>query len=647
MRSSSIGTAAAPVRSVSSWNERRLARVVLALCLVVLPLLRYGFLRTNTATFDEFTHLQSGYRYWQCGEFANNPEHPPLVKFLAAAPIRKWQIGGYPTACGTAVITSRGMDIQAAAALFGSPHGEEMLWKARSVLIVFPLVLLVAVFFATRSWFGDVAAAIAAVLVTVEPTLVAHGSLVTTDMAVTAMMFVSVWAAIEFVRKPSVLRMVGVGIAIGLALTAKHSALPLPFIVLGTMLVARMPGRRTANGDAGISYPKLLGAWALMSALAFAGLWASYGFRYAALPHETKASYDTGAMFAATHMENTTGAKVTAFAVRHQLLPEAYVAGMADIMSSGVRPTYFFGKWYAKGFWYYFPVALAIKMTIGVLALFLIALLAPAVWREHGRRMAPLLVPLVVFLGFALMSKANIGVRHVLPVMPYMIVLAAAAASLMVKGSRALAAVAVALIVVSVGSALYAAPSQVSYANELFGGSNHTYRYLGDSNVDWGQSSGRLAAYLEEQHLTSNCAVASGTLWRAPSKCLELPNFVADIYAPQVRAAVAERFEGTLVVQPLAASWSSAYVPLLRRKPDEIHGKGTILVYRGSFDIPEIAALSHLYRGFYYFERLQDPVHALEEFGLAEKHCPESDREFLAWMTGAAKGALAGAKGGK
>src|SRR5947209_4950562 len=305
MPSSSIGTAAAPVRSVSSWNERRVAYVVFALCLLVLPLLRYGFLRTNTATFDEFTHLQSGYRYWQCGEFANNPEHPPLVKFLAAAPIRKWQIGGYPTACGTAVITSRGMDIGAAAVLFGSPHGAEMLWKARSVLIVFPLVLLVAVFFATRSWFGDVAAAIAAVLVTVEPTLVAHGSLVTTDMAVTAMMFVSVWAAIEFVRKPSVLRMVGVGIAIGLALTAKHSALPLPFIVLGTMLVARMPGRRTANGDAGISYPKLLGAWALMSALAFAGLWASYGFRYAALPHETKASYDTGAMFAATHMENT------------------------------------------------------------------------------------------------------------------------------------------------------------------------------------------------------------------------------------------------------------------------------------------------------------------------------------------------------
>src|SRR5947209_15739550 len=146
MPSSSIGTAAAPVRSVSSWNERRVAYVVFALCLLVLPLLRYGFLRTNTATFDEFTHLQSGYRYWQCGEFANNPEHPPLVKFLAAAPIRKWQIGGYPTACGTSVMTSRGMDSDAAAALFRAPHAEEVLWKAGSVLLVVPRGVLVAGF---------------------------------------------------------------------------------------------------------------------------------------------------------------------------------------------------------------------------------------------------------------------------------------------------------------------------------------------------------------------------------------------------------------------------------------------------------------------------------------------------------------------
>src|SRR5437588_5854752 len=128
------------LRMARRCYERRVAYVVFALCLLVLPLLRYGFLRANSVTFDEFTHLQAGYRYWQCGEFANNPEHPPLVKFLAAAPARHWQINGYPTACGTAVITSRGMDIDAAAALFRSPHGEEMLWKARSVLIVFPLV---------------------------------------------------------------------------------------------------------------------------------------------------------------------------------------------------------------------------------------------------------------------------------------------------------------------------------------------------------------------------------------------------------------------------------------------------------------------------------------------------------------------------
>src|SRR5947209_12702389 len=135
-----------------------------------------------------------------------------------------------------------------------------MLWKARSVLIVFPLVLLVAVFFATRSWFGDMAAAIAAVLVTVEPTLVAHGALVTTDMAVTAFLFTAVWMAIEFVRRPRWFWLMGAGLATGAALGSKHSAMVLPVILLVTMVAARM----LAKEEAAISYRKLIGGWVMI-----------------------------------------------------------------------------------------------------------------------------------------------------------------------------------------------------------------------------------------------------------------------------------------------------------------------------------------------------------------------------------------------
>jgi hypothetical protein len=145
--------------------ETQFAYLALCVCLIALPLLRHSFVHTNSFTFDELTHIQAGYRYWQCGEFANNPEHPPLVKLIAAASIRHWQLEGYPSPCGTLVIVSREMDLLVALALYHSPHAREILWHERASLIVFPLALSL-VFFVAQAWLGHTAAAIAALLIT-------------------------------------------------------------------------------------------------------------------------------------------------------------------------------------------------------------------------------------------------------------------------------------------------------------------------------------------------------------------------------------------------------------------------------------------------------------------------------------------------
>ena len=71
-------------------HEAKFGYLILGICLISLAALRNTFVHTNSATFDELLHLQAGYRYWQCGEFANNPEHPPLVKLL---PLPRFVIG--------------------------------------------------------------------------------------------------------------------------------------------------------------------------------------------------------------------------------------------------------------------------------------------------------------------------------------------------------------------------------------------------------------------------------------------------------------------------------------------------------------------------------------------------------------------------
>jgi len=620
----------------SRGMERRIALAALIVCVVALPLLRYAFLRANSTTFDELTHLQAGYRYWQCGEFANNPEHPPLVKLLAAFPIRHWKISGYPGPCGAQVIKSRQTDLPIAIAIYRSAYGSEILWKARSVLILFPFLLLFAIFFAVRSWFGDLAAAVAVLLFTFEPNLLSNGSLVTTDMAASAFMFISVGAAIEFTRRPSWLRMLGVSLAMGLALASKHSAVLLPVILLATMLVAQIvPG-----GQSRASYWRIAGSWVLMCVIGVGVLWASYGFRYAALPHEQQPSYDLAATFAAEHMGHSVKATAVLFAAHHRLLPEAYLAGLTDIFTSDSRPTYFFGQRHPAGFWYYFPIALAIKLTIGMMALCVLALCIPAVWKRYGGIVAPLLVFPAIYLAIAMTGKLNIGVRHVLPVIPFLVVLAGLGGAMLLRKSRGSALVAVALIAFFLVSALRSAPHQLSYANEIFGGPNHLHRYLGDSNVDWGQSSDALLSYLQAQHLEGGCAVASGIVEHKPFPCVELPTLIGDMLSPNLPPILPDGFTGALIVQPLAVTWSDVYVPFVAGKPDEVRGAGTFLIYHGSFDLKKLAALRRLDRGMYMLVWMHDPRHALDEFTAAKQDCPDSDRARLNTLFAAARAQL-------
>jgi hypothetical protein len=364
--------------------------------------------------------------------------------------------------------------------------------------------------------------------------------------------------------------------------------------------------------------------------LAFAILWGFYGFRYAALPHELQPAYDLMQPFADHGLQNTHTAHALVFLGRHRLLPEASLAGLADIASFSSRPTYFFGRYYAEGFWYYFPVALAIKLTIGLLLLFAYAVFDPRVWRAHRQILVPCSIPLIVFLGFAMYGKLDIGVRHVLPVLPFMVIFAAAAASEMFKQSKVTAMVAVLLIVFSIVSAVRSAPQQLSYASELFGGSGRLHRYLGDSNIDWGQSSDRLQSFLAGRNLNHNCAVATGTVFRQPSACTELPHLLADLSSAQLPPVIADTFEGTVIIQPFAVSWSSAYVPFMNRTPDEIHAAGTILVYCGKFDFSEISAQRRFYRGLRMVGT--DPAGARAEFAAAEPHCPEDLRDWLHHM---------------
>ena len=598
-------------------SEQYLSFVVLAICFIIYLMLSLRFIAANSATFDENTHIAAGYRYWQCGEFADNPEHPPLVKFVAAAPLRTWRIVGFGVPCGSQII-SLPASYYIAHRIANSAKATDLLIKARHAVLVFPLALLVSVFFAARAWLGDVAASMAAILFTFEPFILAQGAQVLTDMALALFAFLTVTAAIAFVRSQPARRWVwsiAAGLTMGAALASKGSAVFLPLVLALVLAGSHFVTLREQRGKGA----HLFYAFVIVCAIAWAVLWCAYGFRYYSLPHATSSVYDIRGMFRSAGNSGSLSAALITGAAEHHLFPEAYLAGLALVVNDSSRPTYIFGRILPTGVPYYFPFAIAVKTTVALLALALVGILAPVLWRKHRTLYVALLAPVATYLTIGITSRLNIGLRHMLTIYPFLIVFAAAAGARLWRNKRGQIVVAM-LLGWQVASSLHAAPLEISYGNELAGGSSHVYRELAGADLEWGQSYPALMHYVSEHHV-SDCRVGwVGIEDVGRTGCGELFQ-ATDPFSDALPAALPAYYNGTIILSAGTVALP-AYSDLLGREPDEIIANGSLLVFRplasGSYDLRRIAATRGTYRALWMLQHGQISA-ALDEFARSEE----------------------------
>jgi hypothetical protein len=501
--------------------------------------------------------------------------------------------------------------------------------------LVFPFLLLITIFFATRMWFGPMAAAFAVALAVFEPNLTAHGPLVTTDMAATATIFLTIVMAWRYLALQSASRLVLLGFAMGLALASKHSAVLVTGMVLAQFAADYLIRRRRG---ANLSAARLLGGWAAALLIAIAVLWATYGFRYAALPDPHVASFNMESDLQASGQAGTSVGRAILFIARHHFLPESYLAGLVYVKAHASRETFFLGKQVPHGVWYYFPVTLSIKTTLPFLLFVFVSLVSLSFWRRYLREYVFLAIPVAMFLGAAMMSSMNIGIRHILPIFPFLIVLAAAAGAWYASRARVFAIVCALLLFGHVASYLHCYPNEIAYANEAWGGPQQLYHHLGDSNLDWGQSLYAVRDYVKGRGIAggTDCWIA----WfgaRKPQKegvpCKSLPGpwFIeaADPVLPEV---MPEHFEGTILISASLLDYDLfPYGSFWSRSPRDVIA-GSVLVFQGSFDSEQIAAERRLARGWWFLNH-DDAAHAVEELAIAEQHAhtPGQVHSVLAW----------------
>lgn len=571
----------------------------------------YHATRTS-ATIDEPFHILAGYRYWQCGDYGINPEHPPLLKLLATLPIRSQTFIEPSSKCGSK-ITDKYTGFLTGFQFLSRNGVDQILIPARLAASLMSILLAVLVFLAAREMFEKPVAFVALTLLVFEPNLIAHGSLVTTDMAVTAMMFAAVYALYRYRRKPSVPRLLLTGLAVGLMLASKHSGilmLPILFVLLFVdILLARK--RNKAETETRLSR-SLLNNVAVYTAIFLIGLtvlWATYRFRYYALPGATSATVSLVDFFKESNDPEAAqklSGKTVKLIGRIHIFPESYVYGMADIVAFGVRPTYMLGKLYPRAQWFYFPLMFPIKTSIVLLLLLPLALLTRNLYRKHPREMLFLLMPSLAYFAICLTSGLNMGIRHILPVYPFFIVIAAAGACTLARKYRVFFYALVVLLLFHAFTAVQTAPNYIAFSNDLWGGTNSTYHFTSD--VDWGQNLKIIDEYLKKEDI-HDCWLAyfgSGELARVNQTCHLMPA-PGWMYTEQTIEPLPPVIEGTVflsteVLPPKNAIFGHPvfeYDAIVKTEPVAILG-GSILVYRGRFEIPLAAALSYRGRGIQY-----------------------------------------------
>jgi 4-amino-4-deoxy-L-arabinose transferase-like glycosyltransferase len=595
-----------PPPSATASSLPRTWFVAAALCLFfVFALELFLSARRESQTFDEPAHMYAGYSYWLHSDFGINPEHPPLVKLVATLPL----LIGRPKYPDPREIFFRAQSAFGGIAMMSQPGGDAVLAHARAAVSVFAFALGLLVLCAAREMFGDRAALVALLLFVFDPLILAQGPLLGTDIGATCCIFAAIYAFYRYVKKPTYLRLGVCCLATGLAFAAKHSAiLVFPMLaLLGAYEVLLAPKEETEAQspqlNPGRRALKMAAAYLVIVASAVLILWAFYGFRYAARPGGKQIVPPSSAYLQGLH--HPTEAKAIGFAERHHLLPESYLFGFTDvtILARDGRPMYLFGKVYPTGKWFYFPSAFLIKTTIGFLLLLALVPFARALWqRDHRREVVFLVLPPLIFFCSAMTAKVDIGIRHILPIMPFLIVLVAGAAAALFRQSRAWAWAVGILVVLDVASSLHAYPNYLPYSNEAFGGPTRTYRVLADSNVGWGGGLKALDAYLNKQNITQ-CWFAYEALPDPASfgiPCRRLPTFFSVALMRGPGQTIPEHIDGPVFIASFALVGSffgpdqlNPYDQFFRMRPSHVIA-GEILEYDGSFDVPKAAALSEL-----------------------------------------------------
>lgn len=489
--------------------------------LILIVLFLFTFLtlisaaKQDSATTDEGIHLFAGYTYLTRNDFRLDTEHPPLLKEIAAVPLLFFRniqlpIDGLWDKAGNFYYDSwQETRTLSENFLFSlGNNADKLIFWGRVPFILLTLLLGLATYYWSKKLYGEKAGIFAGFLALLMPNILAHGHLINTDLGLTLFLFLAVYFWTKFLKKPTWLGFMLSGIFSGFASACKFtSVILIPIIIILFLGKIFFYDKDTKN------IARYLGGFFGVLIIGFIIVWATYGFSIEVPPKPIESLSANINLW--TNFNVPTSFNGIFQKIRPILFPANFYKGLLLVSrhALGGHSSFLLGETSNSGWWYYFPVAIFYKTPI---PFFIFLILSLLFWgklkaREFFDELALLAAP-IIFLIISMFSRADLGIRHVLPIFPFLIVYASKSINLIdfraIKFFKANikkiipALLFILLMLWYLLSSISSYPNYLAYFNEFAGGPKGGHKILDDSNLDWGQDIFRIKKYLDDHKIS-------------------------------------------------------------------------------------------------------------------------------------------------